>query len=179
MNEFKGKLIVFSAPSGSGKTTIVRHLLNQEQFQLEFSISATSREARGNEKDGEDFNAKRAIDMALAVKFLPELQCTTQATEEFDCIDLAKLLVYNQVIEDKDWYSRYYAQLFPNAKITIKQAFAPFGKILGADGIVLLDNIYLEQEQIKSFQKISLPVTIYDPASDSNSFGFIELEVVG
>ena len=42
MNEFKGKLIVFSAPSGSGKTTIVRHLLNQEQFQLEFSISATS-----------------------------------------------------------------------------------------------------------------------------------------
>jgi guanylate kinase len=55
MNEFIGKLIVFSAPSGSGKTTIVRHLLNQEQFQLEFSISATSREARGKEKDGEDY----------------------------------------------------------------------------------------------------------------------------
>ncbi len=55
MNEFKGKLIVFSAPSGSGKTTIVRHLLNQEKFQLEFSISATSREARGNEKDSEDY----------------------------------------------------------------------------------------------------------------------------
>ena len=55
MNQFKGKLIVFSAPSGSGKTTIVRHLLNQEKFQLEFSISATSREARGNEKDGEDY----------------------------------------------------------------------------------------------------------------------------
>ena len=55
MNEFNGKLIVFSAPSGSGKTTIVRHLLNQEQFQIEFSISATSREARGNEKDSEDY----------------------------------------------------------------------------------------------------------------------------
>ena len=55
MNQFKGKLIVFSAPSGSGKTTIVRHLLNMEQFQLEFSISATSREARGKEKDGEDY----------------------------------------------------------------------------------------------------------------------------
>ena len=55
MNEFNGKLIVFSAPSGSGKTTIVRHLLNMEQFQLEFSISATSREARGKEKDGEDY----------------------------------------------------------------------------------------------------------------------------
>ena len=55
MNQFKGKLIVFSAPSGSGKTTIVRHLLNQKKFQLEFSISATSREARANEKDREDY----------------------------------------------------------------------------------------------------------------------------
>ena len=54
-NSFKGKLFVFSAPSGSGKTTIVRHLLKQERFGLEFSISATSREARGEEKNGEDY----------------------------------------------------------------------------------------------------------------------------
>lgn len=53
--EFKGKLFVFSAPSGSGKTTIVRHLLKQEQFDLEFSISATSRAPRGKEKDGVDY----------------------------------------------------------------------------------------------------------------------------
>ena len=50
-----GKLIVFSAPSGSGKTTIVRHLLSQEQLNLEFSISATSREPRGEEKEGVDY----------------------------------------------------------------------------------------------------------------------------
>lgn len=55
MKDFKGKLFVFSAPSGSGKTTIVRHLLQQEQFQLEFSISATSREPRGEEIDGKDY----------------------------------------------------------------------------------------------------------------------------
>ncbi|KGL62267.1 guanylate kinase [Polaribacter sp. Hel1_85] len=55
MSDFKGKLFVFSAPSGSGKTTIVRHLLKQERFNLEFSISATSREPRGFEKDGEDY----------------------------------------------------------------------------------------------------------------------------
>ena len=53
--DFKGKLFVFSAPSGSGKTTIVRHLLAQEKFGLEFSISATSREPRGEEKDGVDY----------------------------------------------------------------------------------------------------------------------------
>ncbi|MDA3930697.1 MAG: guanylate kinase, partial [Prolixibacteraceae bacterium] len=49
----KGKLIIFSAPSGSGKTTIVKHLLKQN-FQLEFSISATSRAPRGDEKHGKD-----------------------------------------------------------------------------------------------------------------------------
>ncbi|APY08610.1 guanylate kinase [Winogradskyella sp. J14-2] len=51
----QGKLIVFSAPSGSGKTTIVRHLLKQPDLNLEFSISATSREARGNETHGKDY----------------------------------------------------------------------------------------------------------------------------
>ena len=50
-----GKLIVFSAPSGSGKTTIVRHLLGIEELNLEFSISATSREARGQEINGKDY----------------------------------------------------------------------------------------------------------------------------
>ncbi|WP_416446012.1 guanylate kinase [Leeuwenhoekiella sp. A16] len=51
----EGKLIVFSAPSGSGKTTIVRHLLSKEDLKLDFSISATSREPRGHEKDGVDY----------------------------------------------------------------------------------------------------------------------------
>jgi len=50
-----GKLIVFSAPSGSGKTTIVKHLLTKEALKLDFSISATSRSPRGKEVDGEDY----------------------------------------------------------------------------------------------------------------------------
>lgn len=51
----QGKLIVFSAPSGSGKTTIVRHLLQLEALNLEFSISATSRKKRGDEVDAKDY----------------------------------------------------------------------------------------------------------------------------
>ena len=50
----KGKLIIFSAPSGAGKTTIVRHLLEKD-FNLEFSVSATSRNPRPNEKNGKDY----------------------------------------------------------------------------------------------------------------------------
>jgi len=50
----KGKLIIFSAPSGSGKTTIARHLLSKD-YNLEFSISACSRDKRHNEIDGIDY----------------------------------------------------------------------------------------------------------------------------
>lgn len=50
----KGKLIIFSAPSGAGKTTIVKHLL-QKGLDLGFSISATSRGPRPNEVDGKDY----------------------------------------------------------------------------------------------------------------------------
>ncbi len=52
--KLNGKGIIVSAPSGSGKTTIVRHLLGQD-LQLAFSVSATNRPARGDEKDGEDY----------------------------------------------------------------------------------------------------------------------------
>lgn len=61
-----GKLLIFSAPSGSGKTTIVRRLL--EQFSnLEFSISATSRAPRGVEKNGVDYYFLSAEEFAEAV----------------------------------------------------------------------------------------------------------------
>ena len=49
-----GKLIIFSAPSGAGKSTLVQYLLGRG-FDLEFSISATSRAPRGAEKDGTEY----------------------------------------------------------------------------------------------------------------------------
>jgi guanylate kinase len=55
MSENKGgKLVIFSAPSGAGKTTIVKELL-QSDLNLEFSISAASRAKRNNETDGKDY----------------------------------------------------------------------------------------------------------------------------
>lgn len=49
-----GKLIIFSAPSGAGKSTIVNYLLSQN-LNLQFSISATSRLPRGTEKHGVEY----------------------------------------------------------------------------------------------------------------------------
>ncbi len=48
------KLLIFAAPSGAGKTTLVKHLL-LNRSDLAFSVSATSREGRPNETDGKDY----------------------------------------------------------------------------------------------------------------------------
>lgn len=53
--EFKGKMVVFTAPSGAGKTTIVRHLLKKYD-DIDFSVSATTREMRPHEVNGKDYH---------------------------------------------------------------------------------------------------------------------------
>ena len=50
-----GKLIVIAAPSGSGKTSIVKSLISDASLNLGFSVSATSREKRENEINGKDY----------------------------------------------------------------------------------------------------------------------------
>lgn len=51
----KGKLIVISAPSGTGKSTIIGELMKDESLKLEFSISATTRSPRGSEQHGVEY----------------------------------------------------------------------------------------------------------------------------
>jgi guanylate kinase len=52
--DFSPKMLIFTAPSGAGKTTLVKHLLSQYDF-LEFSISATTRARRAYEVEGKDY----------------------------------------------------------------------------------------------------------------------------
>lgn len=62
------KLIVFAAPSGAGKTTIVRHLMRQFP-QLSFSISATTRQPRPGEEEGKDYYFLSAADFREKIKY--------------------------------------------------------------------------------------------------------------
>lgn len=64
----QGKLIIFSAPSGSGKTTIVKHLLENSRLPIEFSISATSRQPRNGEIDGKDYYFLKTEDFREKIK---------------------------------------------------------------------------------------------------------------
>ncbi len=63
----RGKLVIFSAPSGAGKTTIVRHLLSSG-LNLEFSISAASRKKRPNEVHGKDYYFLSAEDFRKKIE---------------------------------------------------------------------------------------------------------------
>jgi guanylate kinase len=84
----KYDMIAFTAPSGAGKTTIVKHLLNKYSDLLQFSISATTRDKRENEIDGKDYY------------FL--------STEEFKAN-----IVNNKFIEWEEVYAnQYYGTLF-------------------------------------------------------------------
>ncbi len=51
----QGKVVIFSAPSGAGKTTIVHEMLKIKEFNLAFSVSATSRKPRNGEVNGQDY----------------------------------------------------------------------------------------------------------------------------
>ena len=71
----EAKVIIFSAPSGSGKSTIINYLLAQK-LNLAFSISATSRPPRGNEKHGVEYfflsvNALQTMNSWNTRKYIP------------------------------------------------------------------------------------------------------------
>lgn len=72
MKEMNGKVIIFSAPSGAGKSTVVNHLLSLHP-EFEFSISATSRAPRGQEQDGVEYyfiSAERFRELIAADSFV-------------------------------------------------------------------------------------------------------------
>ena len=94
----RNKLIVFSAPSGAGKTTLVKHILSQFS-NTSFSISATSRSPRGNEKDGVDYHflSKSEFKKKLIIMNLLSLK---RFMEEYIMeLSSLKLKIYGQIMK--------------------------------------------------------------------------------
>jgi guanylate kinase len=96
-----GKLVIISAPSGAGKTTIVKHLL-ASGLNLEFSVSATTRPLRGNETEGEDY-------FYLAI---PEFK---------------KKIINNEFVE---WEEVYKDQLYGTLKSELEKIWAKGNHVL-------------------------------------------------
>jgi guanylate kinase len=66
VNDFEGRMFIFTAPSGAGKTTIVKHLLEKYE-NLDFSISATTRNRRAYEVDGKDYYFKTIVEFKESI----------------------------------------------------------------------------------------------------------------
>jgi guanylate kinase len=68
MTDPSHKIIIITAPSGAGKTSITRHLLKTFPDQLAFSVSAATRQKRGNERDGVDYYFMSVDDFKEKIK---------------------------------------------------------------------------------------------------------------
>lgn len=79
----KGKLIVISAPSGSGKTSIVKELLRDKRLNMAFSISATTRSPRPNEKEGHDYYFKSVDEFKNLIKLNAFVEWEEVYTNQF------------------------------------------------------------------------------------------------
>jgi len=76
------KVLIFSAPSGSGKSTIVNHILGLHP-EIEFSVSATSRPPRGEEKDGVEYFFYSADVFRLLVRDDKFVECEEVYPDRF------------------------------------------------------------------------------------------------
>lgn len=86
------KLIIFSAPSGSGKTTVVQHLLKEMGNNLGFSVSATTRKKRPSETEGVDYYFLEEEDFRLKLA----------ANEFLESEEVYKGLLYGTLVSEVD-----------------------------------------------------------------------------
>ncbi|MEI7813079.1 MAG: guanylate kinase [Ignavibacteria bacterium] len=117
MYKYKGAIFVFSAPSGTGKTTIVKSILN-DFSEIIFSISTTTRRKRDNETDGKDYF------------FISE--------EEF-----LKKIEADEFIEWEKFYDYYYGSLKSFVDINIKQGKSVLFE-LDVNGALNIKRVYPE-----------------------------------
>ena len=107
----------------------------------------------------------KAIQVAERTSFLPEMQCSFDNVPDDDCIDIEKLKALRFTIE---YNIVYYFSLFEFSQITVTQIYPT------ADSWVLYDN---PKKNFIDLIPIQLPVSLYNPMTDSYGFGYIDIGV--
>lgn len=111
------------------------------------------------------------ISLAHTLSSWPELECSIKETRDFDCIDLVKLGILGDFInqsKETDLYAfNYYQDLLRRSDVVVREIY-PSQRSW---------TIYLNPGNRKTRDAVSLPVNIYDPISKKYAFGVLELAV--
>ena len=112
---------------------------------------------------------QHTIKIAQQIKQMPELVCTQSAIEQFDCIDFLKLQEFSNLNNlNSPAFTQIYQQKFLNVKASIIQTFP------SSQSFQLFDNLLTNT---KSTNKLFLPITLHNDIDNTNTFGYIEVEV--
>ncbi|MBI5002179.1 hypothetical protein HZC31_02240 [Candidatus Woesearchaeota archaeon] len=108
-----------------------------------------------------------AIAVEQRVRHLAEIPCTVDATVVFDCYDLSKIEALQETIADNSLY--YSSIVFKNSGVVVTSVYPT------SEEVVLYEYPYAAESS--GAQPFRTPVTLYDPVTDSYSFGYITIEV--
>lgn len=104
-----------------------------------------------------------AISKTIRIMYLSELQCTRNKAPSEGCIDIERLKLFNETIEDN---MDYYKHIFGNSKIVVRELY-PHNRTFA---------VYEVGRSRNSFST-PIPVTLYDPVRDLNYFGVLNVEI--
>ncbi len=108
-----------------------------------------------------------AIAVEQRIRHLAEIPCTIDATVVFDCYDLSKIEALQETIVENELY--YSSIIFKNSGVIVTSVYPTSAEI------VLYEYPYASESS--GAQPFRTPVTLYDPVTDSYSFGYITIEV--
>ena len=105
-----------------------------------------------------------AIQTAQKIQFLPELQCSTEGTVDYNCVDILKLATFDELDYAK---TGIYEAMFPKTKISVKQIYptGPSWTVYGKDSLIGETHYF------------AIPVALFNATSKKYNFGYVEIKV--
>jgi len=105
-----------------------------------------------------------AIQTVQKLQFLPELQCTTEGTVKYNCMDVLKLNTFDRIDANR---KKVYETIFPNTYVTVKQVYPTEGYW----------EIYGSEKELPSTHYFPVPIALYNASSGKYNFGYVEIRV--
>lgn len=109
--------------------------------------------------------------VARKIRLLPEFQCTIAGTAQFDCYDMMKLKAFTALVADQKYRFYYDALVFKGARVVI----TPVTLSSAIDESFMLYGV--EQPNAVAATPYRAPVLLYDPLTETKSFGYLTIEV--